>query len=141
MFRKYIMTNLEHPIISNKAEDILLFKLNKKLGCNLTKTTKYCRYDGIDIKRKILVECKNRSNTKNHYPTTILPADKIKYWQKKFKDYDYYVLLKFIDGCYYYKWASGTGLTLAQGGRCDRGKEEYKQYWYIPIDQLISLGD
>ena len=41
---------------------------------------------------------------------------------------------------YYYNYKSGSNLNFDIGGRCDRGKAEYKKYLYIPIEELNLLS-
>ena len=47
-----------------------------------------------------------------------------------------YFFFKFTDGCYGWKYDINTILPQRLGGRCDRGRDEIKEYNYIPISLL-----
>ena len=133
------MLKLENPAISNKVERELIEKLATKFCFDISPTKKMARFDGIDNKNKVLVECKNRSNTYNKYPTTMIGADKIAYWKSKYPDFTLYFCVNFTDGAFYYKWDNEEEIKIAEGGRCDRGKQELKDYCYVPIELLNKL--
>ena len=46
---------------------------------------------------------------------------------------------KFTDGLYYYEYNKSDNLEYGMGGRKDRGRNEIKDYCYIPIKYLVKL--
>ena len=113
--------------------------LDNKLNCKLKRTKEFSLFDLRDNKNKIIVEVKERNNIKNKYPTTMIGENKfIK--AKDYFDRGYKVLFvfKFIDGIYYYEYCDEE-LKIDIGGRCDRGKPEYKNYVYIDIKKLKNI--
>lgn len=114
-----------------KQED-LLFDTIKRLDSDLVKTGARAIFDYES--EKTLVELKSRNNTYNKYPTTMVGYNKIQYANKLNKDT--YFCFNFTDGLYYYKYNKNDKLDFGRGGRCDRGREEYKDYCYIPIEYL-----
>ena len=126
---------------NNDAESVKLVKelLDTKLNCKLKRTKEFNLFDLRDNTNKIIVEVKERNNTKNKYPTTMIGENKyIK--AKDYFDRSYKVLFvfKFTDGIYYYEYCN-EDLPVKIGGRCDRGKPEYKNYVYIDIKKLKNL--
>ena len=93
-------------------------------------------------------ELKTRTNNYNKYPTTIIGFNKIKSIDGKStnKDTKFYFVFKFIDGIYYYEYNINDKFEVKKGGRNDRFDykgnriNEYKDYYYIPIDKLISIS-
>lgn len=83
-------------------------------------------------------EIKSRRFNHNKYETTMIGKNKIDYAQK-YNDNTYYFIFVFEDGIYYYKYNINDKLECYIGGRKDRGKSEYKPYYYIPINYLIKL--
>lgn len=84
-----------------------------------------------------LIELKSRRNNYNHYPTTMVGYNKIEYGLKSGKDI--YFCFSFLDGLYYYKFSKTDKLEFSLGGRRDRGKNEIKEYCFIPIELLIKI--
>jgi hypothetical protein len=54
------------------------------------------------------------------------------------KDYKVLFVFIFTDGTYYYNY-SGEDIKPKIGGRRDRGIKEYKNYIYIPIENLKKI--
>jgi len=126
---------------ANDDDSVLEVKelIKLKLNCKLKRTKQFCLFDLRDNKNKIIVEVKERNNKKDKYPTTMVGENKfIK--AKDYYDRGYKVLFvfKFTDGIYYYEYCDEK-LEIDIGGRCDRGKPEYKNYVYIDIKNLKSL--
>lgn len=85
-----------------------------------------------------LVELKTRKNNYRTYPTTMVGYNKIEY-ANKFPEKNIYFVFKFLDGLYYYKYNKDDKLDFGLGGRRDRGRDEIKDYCYIPIELLKKI--
>lgn len=85
-----------------------------------------------------LVELKSRRNNHNTYPTTMVGYNKIEY-ANKFPEKQAYFCFCFLDGLYYYKYNKDDKLEVRLGGRRDRGRDEIKEYCYIPISLLRKI--
>ena len=83
-------------------------------------------------------ELKTRRCRKNTYPTTMVGFNKIKEAQNSPMN-EYYFVFKFNDGVYYWKFDPTKTYNPCVGGRCDRGKPEYKDYYYLPIEELTEI--
>jgi len=126
---------------NNDAESVNLVKelLDTKLNCKLKRTKEFNVFDLRDKKNKIIAEVKERYNTKNKYPTTMVGENKyIKAKDYFDRSYEVLFVFKFTDGIYYYEYCN-EDLPVKIGGRCDRGRPEYKNYVYIDIKKLIKL--
>jgi len=120
----------------NIAEKETLPIIEAFFGEKLHKNT--FRYAVIDFENKSkLVELKNRNVKKNKYDTTMIGSNKIKYASNSNKES--YFFFKFTDALCYYKLNKNDEFYESIGGRCDRGKPEYKQYIYIDIKLLIEI--
>lgn len=84
-------------------------------------------------------EVKTRNNNYNKYPTTMVGYNKIQFAERVCRPV--YFIFNFLDGVYYYEYTIDKldELEIKRGGRCDRGKAEYKTYCYIPINKLIKI--
>jgi hypothetical protein len=101
------------------------------------------KYDLFDyIGDECLIELKSRRNTHNKYPDTMIGYNKIEFAKTSCKDIVF--CFSFTDGLYYYKFDKedliNDNLRIDEGGRNDRGRNEYKQYCYIPIKLLKLLN-
>jgi len=101
------------------------------------------KYDLFDyIGDECLIELKSRRNTHNKYPDTMIGYNKIEFAKTSSKDIVF--CFSFTDGLYYYKFDKqdliNNNLRIDEGGRNDRGRNEYKQYCYIPIKLLKLLN-
>lgn len=85
-----------------------------------------------------LVELKSRRNNHNTYPTTMVGYNKIEH-ANKFPEKEAYFCFCFLDGLYCYKYNKDDKLEVRLGGRRDRGKDEIKEYCYIPISLLRKI--
>ena len=122
------------------SEDKNLEILQNYFKCKLKKTDSKNEFDFIDREKKILIELKTRKNKLNKYPTTMIGYNKIKQAVEKIKDgYVIYLCFQFEDYLTYYKFEQNYPKWRSIGGRGDRGREEYKQYYYIPIDKLKTI--
>ena len=116
------------------AEMIIKEKWNIQ---NLNKLDKYHRMDFHDILTNTYFEIKSRRFKHSKFKTTMIGYDKIIYAQSL--NTDVYFIFIFEDGEYYYKYNSNDNFLFTIGGRNDRGRGEYKQYYYIPISKLIKI--
>jgi hypothetical protein len=115
-------------------EDVLLEVIKKKFGNDIIKTKERSIFDYESD--NILVELKSRRVKKDTYPDTMIGINKINFASKS--DKEVYFAFQFTDNLYYWKYDKDELLNFRGGGRSDRGKNEYKQYCYIPI-KLLSL--
>ena len=117
-------------------EEILFDKL-KVFDNTIKKTNKmcFCDYEGENT----LIELKTRRNTKDKYPTTMIGLNKITKFLKSNKKG--YCVFNFTDGIYYYEVDNETlkKCNTGRGGRNDRGRAEYKDYCFIPIELLNPI--
>lgn len=120
------------------GENSVLPVLEKYFDIRLTKTSKNFVFDFRD-NYGTYYEVKSRNNNYNKYPTTMVGYNKIEYANKL--DKPVYFIFNFLDGIYYYEYEIHKldELEIKIGGRCDRGKYEYKKYCYIPINKLIKI--
>lgn len=120
-------------------EVTLKSKIEKYFNCTLNRTKQYHKFDFISIETNKMFELKSRSNYYNTYPTTMISFHKYNYSLNT--DYECYFLFNFLDGLYYYKINDNTlkECSVGKGGRKDRGRFEYNQYLYIPIELLKKI--
>jgi len=83
-------------------------------------------------------EIKSRNCTFDRYPTTMVGKNKIDF-ANTLPDRKFYFIFCFKDGDYIYEYDKNNKLYFELGGRCDRGRDEYKQYCYIPIRYLEKI--
>lgn len=100
------------------------------------------RYNLFDfLGEKCYIELKSRRNTHNKYPDSMVGHNKIQFAMNTNKTIIFCFL--FTDGLFYYKFNKddviNKKLRMASGGRCDRGVNEYKDYYYIPINILTKI--
>jgi len=116
-----------------QKESLFLDKLKNKFGIDvLPVKDKYCSYDFES--NDSIFELKSRRCLKETYPTTMIGYNKIKNYQVLHKRI--ILCFNFIDTDCYYEYNPNDELTVKTGGRCDRGKDEYNDYVYIPINLL-----
>ena len=98
-------------------------------------------YNSFDFKgRNKFIELKSRNNTYDKYPTTMIGCNKLNDARNYDNlNFDVYFVFNFIDGIYYWKFTPENKLVKQKGGRVDRGKNEIKDYYYIPITNLSKL--
>ena len=128
------MSSLENPIVVAESECKAINLFKKRTGIYAKKTkAKYSRFDAICPISKTLLEVKNRNCNSTTYPTSIFPENKIKSWKKHFPDYSLFFICCYKNGTYFYQFNDVDELEVSLGGRRDRGKDEIKNYYYIPI--------
>lgn len=94
-------------------------------------------FDFYSKEKDIHFEVKSRRNSHNKYSTTMVGYNKIQYANKLNKRVIF--IFVFNDGNYYYEYDKNDIFQTTMGGRCDRGKDEFKVYYYIPISKLKKL--
>jgi hypothetical protein len=98
---------------------------------------KYAVFDFEGDKK--LIELKTRNCHSDYYETSMVGFNKIQYARTK-TDIDIYFFIWFFDGIFYYKYdREEKGLIFKEGGRKDRGRDEIKEYCYIPLEYLKKL--
>jgi len=116
-----------------------IVKIRKRFSQSLKPTNNFFVYDYVS--KDCYVELKSRRNYLNTYSTTIVGKNKMDYAETS--DRPVYFVFSFIDGLYYWKYnkkdLQNGNVIFDIGGRCDRGRDEYKTYAYIKtsILQLI----
>ena len=113
------------PIIKKTLNDNSICKLDKN---NV--------FDFIGDNK--LIELKSRHNIFSKYPTTMIGYNKIKE-ASKLNNKDVYFFFCFDDCLAYWKYDKNYKLEIKRGGRNDRGREEYNDYCFIPIELLIKV--
>jgi len=82
-------------------------------------------------------EVKSRNCNHDKYPTTMIGVNKFEF--AKLTDKNVLFIFCFKDGIYGYEYTIYNNFKRGMGGRRDRGKDEIKQYVYIPIDKLFKI--
>lgn len=118
-------------IFGLKNEKLMKPLIEKHLQQQLNITGRFCCYDYVND--KTIVELKSRNCSVDTYPTTILTHHKVK--QMMLIDKEKYVFIKFTNGLYKCRLDNDLlkNAILGSGGRCDRGKDEIRDYYYIPL--------
>lgn len=121
------------------GEKYVLPILQEYWNVKLYKTASYFEFDFIDNNGRFY-EVKTRNISHNIYPSTMVGYNKIEFANTLCKSV--YFIFNFTDGVYYYKYnvRKLDELIIKLGGRCDRGKDEYKKYAYIPIYKLKKIN-
>jgi len=114
--------------------------LENHFKVKLSYTDTYDIFDYISECKTIYIELKGRKTAYNRYPTTMIGYNKILECEKN-KNITYYFVFKFSDGLYYCKYSKKLlkKCEISIGGRCDRGRPEYKKYVFIPINLLKNI--
>ena len=82
-------------------------------------------------------EVKSRRNNYNQYPTTMIGYNKWRFAKTCGRKVVF--IFSFLDGVYKYDYNELDNFENKIGGRCDRGRQEYKKYIYIPIEKLVRI--
>lgn len=124
-------------IIGSLEEDRICEILNEKWGANLMKLSPEHPLDFMSGDETYYVEIKSRRTKYKKYTTTMIGHNKIRY----VRDHQLFCVFvfAFTDGDYYYMYNKNDNFEVKSGGRNDRGKQEYKKYYYIPIEKLIKI--
>lgn len=126
----------QDEIMGDMNEDIVKILLEEDYNISLTKTEKNFEMDFIDNLGNYY-EIKSRNNEYKKYPDTMVGYNKICF--ARHSDKDCIFIFVFTDGIYSYQFDRTDYFIPKMGGRCDRGKKEYKKYIYIPIEKLKCL--
>ena len=122
------------------AEQDIFDKLSKK-GYDITSTDRYNPFD-CKINNTYVGEVKERTNTKDRFPTTILPYSKLLEYKKVKKQYrDLILIFKFTDGDYYTTYRE-LCRNKVEYGPLTRKKgfiHKTKLHAFIPISLLKPL--
>ena len=133
---------LIHPVKLNdldfgrNKEISEIVKIRKRFSQSLKPTNSFFVYDYVS--KDCYVELKSRRNYLNTYSTTMVGKNKTDYAESS--DRPVYFVFSFFDGLYYWKYNKedlhNGNVIFDIGGRCDRGKNEYKEYAYIKTNIL-----
>ena len=123
--------------LGDSEEDRIIKIIEKKWNTKLIKNGESSIIDFTAENDEYSVELKSRRNNYAKYPTTMIGNNKIDYIKKN--NLTCIFVFAFLDGDYYYKYNENDDFKTDIGGRCDRGKPEFKKYYYIPIENLIKL--
>jgi len=91
------------------------------------------------------IELKSRNNKYKTYPTTMIGQNKIAFMEKHLDKKRCIFCFQFTDGLYYIELTKELikekFIQNENGGREDRGKNEFKNkgYCYIPIKELTKI--
>ncbi len=122
-------------------EDFLFSQLKSAFGEDLCKTSNMCRWDFESD--YVLVELKSRRNKYSAYPSTMISKGKIDAMLSKSSksNKQSFCVFNFTDDVYFIEITPSIidKFEIRQGGRCDRGRAEFNQYYYIPIELLSPL--
>ena len=111
--------------------------IEKTLNETFKMTEQFCCYDYVSDKS--IVELKSRKCNYSQYPTTILTKHKVKKMMQV--DKNRFVFIKFTDGLYYCRLNQELldNSTVSKGGRSDRGRIEFNDYYYIPLNYFNKV--
>lgn len=100
----------------------------------------YAPFDFRTKNKKIFIELKTRNNTKDKYPTTMVSQSKVNI-AKEYPKKTFIFCFKFTDGLYYIYYDKDLFDTFetSQGGRTDRGRDEFNTYCFIPVHKLLKM--
>ena len=122
-----------------KKEISEIERIRNRFSNTLKPTNNFFVFDYVS--NECYVELKSRRNKLNTYPDTMVGKNKMDYAETA--DRPVYFVFSFIDGLYYWKYnkedIQNGNVRFSVGGRCDRGKAEYKDYAYIKTDILEMI--
>lgn len=121
-----------------ESEDRILTILQKRVDINITPTPQFHSFDYFCASTKTYYELKTRRNKHNTYPDTMVGANKLKF-AKEHTENKYVFLFNFTDGLYYHNWDINKNYDIKMGGRCDRGRAEINEYFYIKVNDLLKF--
>ena len=129
------MTKNEDLKFGMEAEDKVLILLKNKINKNIIQTPKFHSFDYFNPETKTYYELKTRRNRHDTYSDTMCGACKLKFAEEN-PENKYVFLFKFINGLYYHNWIKEKLYDMRAGGRCDRGRIELSNYFYIKKEDL-----
>ena len=115
--------------------------IEEYFNIKINHTPLYHEYDFISEDCICYFELKGRNVKHNQYPDTMIGYNKIVKIKELNEKSKIYFVFKFTDGIYYcrYNKKVKNNSVIKKGGRCDRGRPEYKQYLFIPINLLKKI--
>jgi hypothetical protein len=116
--------------------------IDKYLNLNTIKLSDNHCYDFYDANNKTFIEIKSRNVQYNTYPDTVVGKNKIDYISSQSNDHTFYFIFNFTDGMYYIKYEKELfeTFTVKLFGRYDRGRKEFNNYLFIPINHLNKIN-
>ena len=119
-------------------ENSVLTFLKEKVNIDIIKTPKFHFFDFFSPQTNTYYELKTRRVKHNTYPDTMCGANKLNFAEQN-PENKYIFLYKFTDGLYYHEWDTEKQYEIRVGGRCDRGKIESSNYFYIKREDLKTF--
>jgi hypothetical protein len=134
-------TQTSDLIFGDNIEKQCIIKFNEYFKCSLQKISKCSIIDFIDEDNKIVIELKGRRVKKHQYIDTMIGTNKLIESDKYIKlGYTVYFAFSFTDKLCYYQYNGTINKSWCRnGGRCDRGRDEYNQYYNIPCKLLKDI--
>ena len=127
-FKDYEFGNIKEqsvlPTLQQYFNDNTICKLDKNNIFDFKGDNKY-------------IELKSRHNNLNKYPTTMVGYNKI--LKASQLNEDVYFFFSFDDYLTYWKYNPNNNFQIKSAGRRDRGRPEIKDYFFIPITDLIKV--
>ena len=129
-------------IFGDLSEQRCIIKFNEYFKCSFQKISKCSIIDFIDEDNKIVIELKGRRVKKHQYIDTMVGTNKLIESDKYIKlGYTVYFAFAFTDKICYYQYNGTINKSwVRSGGRCDRGRDEYNQYYHIPCKLLKDIN-
>jgi hypothetical protein len=100
----------------------------------------YAPFDFRTRNKKTFIELKTRNNAKDKYPTTMVSQSKVNI-AKEYPKKTFIFCFNFTDGLYYIYYDKDVfdRFETSQGGRTDRGRDEFNTYCFIPVSKLLKM--
>ena len=121
--------------------ELEIFNKLRNNGFEVSPTPRYNPFD-CKINSTYVGEVKKRNNTKNCYPTTLLPYSKLLEYKKIKKEYkDLIIIFKFTDGEYYttYRELCRNRVKIRPFTRYNGFTHKTKPHVDIPVSLLKPL--
>lgn len=110
----------------------------------LIRTGHYHKFDFMTADELVFFEVKSRRNSRDRYPTTMIPAKKLEFARTRIlpKGGKAYFVFHFTDCLAYIEYSEELFSTFEKrvGGRFDRGGPELNDYCFIPVNELTLLS-
>ena len=132
------MSKKSDLIFGMEMEDKVLNLLKEKVNKNITQTLNYHSFDYHDSSTDTYYELKSRRVRHDAYPDTMVGYCKLTF-AKTHPENKYTFLFQFTDGLYYHDWNPDKKYSVRTGGRCDRGRPEISDYFFIKKTDLLKF--
>lgn len=133
--------DVNYGLLKEEEIKIILENYFKNLSTNCEKFKKLSIFHPMDFSfGNYYFEIKSRRCKYNKYKTTMIGFNKIQYANKVYNNKYTIFIFVFEDGIFYYKYNKDDNFETSIGGRTDRGIDEIKLYYYIPIEKLIQIN-